>query len=48
MKPHLLLARIFSCDVIFSNFNEFDFQLFYFNSILWNDSWISFVIQGYI
>jgi hypothetical protein len=48
MKPHHWRATIFSCKFILSNFISFNFSyvLLLFN--LWNDSRISFVIQGYI
>jgi hypothetical protein len=48
MKPHHWRATIFSCKFILSDFIWFNFfnVLLLFN--LWDDSWISFMIQGYI
>ena len=48
MKPHNWRATIFSCKFILSDFIWFNFfnVLLLFN--LWNDSWISIVIYGYM
>jgi len=48
MKPHHWRATIFLCKFILSDFIWFNFSnvLLLFN--LWNDSWISIVIYGYM
>jgi hypothetical protein len=48
MKPHHWRETKFSCKFILSDFIWFNFSNFLLLFNLWNDSWISIVIYGYM